>query len=1133
MKKALLASVSIAVLLSAANTLAAETYTGDYQKPESGHFWIAEGSAIDNANFNVSMEGTDVTDASRVVIGQYDTDNTLTFLGKNTVSEMLTFEPNAGKTTIVSEGDTPASLTVKGYMTFSKDTDYDLSALDVNIEKGPETPAMTKGEGELVIDNGALKVGNLNFADGTGIFLFNNDGVNEAESSLTIAGSKTLTLAGNNYVKGSVEKTTLNIKGEAGSKVVSNGNVVFEKDTTIDGADVEINAGRYQIGENSLTLDNNNVAAAGSTAGNWHGIIGGDNGTKGEIIFGEGVKNVSLTEGAAISAGTVDMQGGTYNVSGAMSEFNADNENEAWRAGSMIFGKDQVTVGEKAVVTLGEGGQLVVDDNGTMDINGTVNLDGGFIRGSSLENGSNPSAVNIAGVVNAYSGEIASRLTEVNEGGVIDVKGTLNLIADKRAEMSDKKGKLNINDGGKLVNNGTINVAEGMDVIIHGAEKAGQDETQKAGGSYIADNSTFNGGLTLQSKFNEGDKDAALVAAAKAEFSGNNTVNGALNNYGVVTVKDGASLTVGGDFANTGYVDVYGQVNSEIKGGNVAVKSNNAKIKALTGADELAVDASTAVSGLLADTSDVNQVYVSAGNTFDLDDDKLTINNVLNTHGTTNLGTDYSVTRAKVAEAGTLNLNSHALTADVDLWKNANLVFNVDKTASEGVEQAGGQIKGNLKLEQSANLKPVVDMDAGNGTYQYVSGDVSVNEAENPTLALVADNMVYDIALADDNKTLNISKKSSGEIAQNVVAAGGTVNNAATVAAWLGGDTAKLNGASHAVAEHLNNLAQTNPQMATAAATALAPETAAQVQANTHQQVNQLYSAVGTRLSGGSLASAVEGKSSGDGIFERAAVWVQGLFNKSKLDDTRKSKGFDADSTGIAFGAEKFVNDDVKVGLGYAYTDTDIDGFMRKTDADTHTALFYGEYKPSDWYVNAIASYGWSDYSEKKNVGGLQVKGDYDVDVFGLQAMTGYDMKLGTADFTPEVGLRYVNIKQDAYRDSAGQKVGKNSSDILTAVVGAKVNKDFALDNGMNLRPEARVAMTYDMVNDDTSSAVTLANGSGYVVNGDALDRLGWELGAGLTAEVNDQVELSVGYEGRFRDHYEDHTGLLNAKYKF
>lgn len=59
---------------------------------------------------------------------------------------------------------------------------------------------------------------------------------------------------------------------------------------------------------------------------------------------------------------------------------------------------------------------------------------------------------------------------------------------------------------------------------------------------------------------------------------------------------------------------------------------------------------------------------------------------------------------------------------------------------------------------------------------------------------------------------------------------------------------------------------------------------------------------------------------SGDSIFKRGAMWVQGLFNKSKLDDTSKAKGFDADSSGIAFGAEKFVTDDVKVGVGYAYS---------------------------------------------------------------------------------------------------------------------------------------------------------------------------------------------------------------------
>lgn len=120
--------------------------------------------------------------------------------------------------------------------------------------------------------------------------------------------------------------------------------------------------------------------------------------------------------------------------------------------------------------------------------------------------------------------------------------------------------------------------------------------------------------------------------------------------------------------------------------------------------------------------------------------------------------------------------------------------------------------------------------------------------------------------------------------------------------------------------------------------TAVAPEVAPMVQKTQTETANQVFGAVSTRLTGGSVSTGAQGMSSGDNIFKRGAMWVQGMFNKSKLDDTSKAKGFDADSSGIAFGAEKFVNDDTKVGIGYAYTNTDIDGFMRSTDVDTHTS---------------------------------------------------------------------------------------------------------------------------------------------------------------------------------------------------
>ena len=388
-----------------------------------------------------------------------------------------------------------------------------------------------------------------------------------------------------------------------------------------------------------------------------------------------------------------------------------------------------------------------------------------------------------------------------------------------------------------------------------------------------------------------------------------------------------------------------------------------------------------------------------------------------------------------------------------------------------------------------------------------------------------------------DNGDGTFKVTSVASAADTVADAGGSANNAGTAEAWDSVSASNSSPVAAAVTEKLAQLSNSTnaaeQKVYVDALTAVAPEVAPMVQKTQTETANQVFGAVGTRLTGGSISTGGEGMASGDSIFKRGAMWVQGLFNKSKLDDTSKAKGFDADSNGIAFGAEKFVTDDTKVGMGYAYTTTDIDGFMRDTDVDTHTAILYGEYKPSNWYVNGIATYGWSDYEESKSVAGVGVKADYDVETFGLQAMTGYDMQVKGLGITPEAGLRYVHIKQDAYKDSADQRVSANDSDILTGVIGAKVSKNFELSNGMNIKPEARIAATYDLFNDDVNSVVTLANGSAYAVEGEALDRFGMEFGAGVTAEVNDNVELSLGYEGKFREDYQDHTGLINAKYKF
>lgn len=370
-----------------------------------------------------------------------------------------------------------------------------------------------------------------------------------------------------------------------------------------------------------------------------------------------------------------------------------------------------------------------------------------------------------------------------------------------------------------------------------------------------------------------------------------------------------------------------------------------------------------------------------------------------------------------------------------------------------------------------------------------------------------------------------------------VIMDGGTENNANTANAWLEGNSFANGSEAAKVYDELDYLSQYGQGSEYIdALTALAPDAAPLVRSLTTENSNQIFNAVQNRLEGGSSLRMKPGRAgryarglaSGD-MYREDAIWVQGLYNHSELSDTKEAKGFEIDSYGGAIGIDNYVTDSLKLGIGYAYTHGDISGFLWDTDVDTHTGFVYGEFKPNRWFLNTIASYSFASYDEEKRVSTFKVKGDYDVNAFGAQVMTGY--KMGYV--TPELGVRYLNIKQDAYEDSIGQRVDAVSNDVLTGVFGLRIKQDFFPNRGFSIRPEVHVAATYDFVQDDAVSVVSLPNGSVYQIEGETLDKFGLEAGAGLTLDVGNRLEMAVSYEGKFRKDYTDHSGLVNMKFKF
>ena len=284
-----------------------------------------------------------------------------------------------------------------------------------------------------------------------------------------------------------------------------------------------------------------------------------------------------------------------------------------------------------------------------------------------------------------------------------------------------------------------------------------------------------------------------------------------------------------------------------------------------------------------------------------------------------------------------------------------------------------------------------------------------------------------------------------------------------------------------------------------------------------------VMSVVASRLDGVGATSSIKGRSGGDFIAGNSAIWAQGMYNKAKLSGT---EGFNSDSSGFAAGYEYNIDDSYKVGAGYAFASTDIKTKRSKTSVDTHTVFVYGSYKPDAFYVNGALSYGRSEYDEKTRVLGL--KSDYKADAISVQAMSGYAFDF----FAPEAGLRYTNVKEKAYTDALGARISDKNVQTLTAVAGVKTEKEFRFEKEMFFA-QAAAALTYDLKQENADKTVALANGTSYVVQGTNMKRFGLEIGAGFSYKLNGKTDINLSYEGKFKNHYTDHTGMLSIKYGF
>lgn len=245
---------------------------------------------------------------------------------------------------------------------------------------------------------------------------------------------------------------------------------------------------------------------------------------------------------------------------------------------------------------------------------------------------------------------------------------------------------------------------------------------------------------------------------------------------------------------------------------------------------------------------------------------------------------------------------------------------------------------------------------------------------------------------------------------------------------------------------------------------------------------------------------------------KKFSVWGTTLFNSMN-----KSGKYDYSTNGLSvvLGADLQLSDTVLVGMGYSYSNTDVDISPSDILFDNSSLFLYSKWKPSKFYLNAIVSYDFADYE--------YVDSDFNNgDVSGLFAsvMAGYNTDSG---ISPEIGIRYTNLEIN----HNSEYLKKSESDFSSVIAGVKYERalgKFVLGG--------HVMVEYDIIQPDGDIDIDVLGCKYNLTIEDNERPLGAEFGLLASYNIND-VDLQLKYDMRLRSDFVNHTGMLSIKYAF
>ncbi|MDZ8118750.1 autotransporter domain-containing protein [Pontiella agarivorans] len=273
-------------------------------------------------------------------------------------------------------------------------------------------------------------------------------------------------------------------------------------------------------------------------------------------------------------------------------------------------------------------------------------------------------------------------------------------------------------------------------------------------------------------------------------------------------------------------------------------------------------------------------------------------------------------------------------------------------------------------------------------------------------------------------------------------------------------------------------------------------------------------------------------------------VWAQYFNGQGDYSAHGSSDSYTLNNSGTTLGADKLVGEDLTVGLNYTYVQGDAQ--TANTDyLDTETYWFgaYGEWVGKNGlYIDTLLAYGRSNYDSIRveNDNGRDYRGtaSYRGDNFGGYVDVGQYMYYKNLAIAPYAGLHVLFMNTGDHTETSTAdandqlKISSMSRNLVESALGLKARHRFDTSIG-RFQTTGYAEWTHDFVQDEIATEMQQVNDilglNTAAVTQAAIkpDEDLFNVGLGLSWRSTEYMEIGIGYNGRFSDDYEEHTGSL------